>query len=60
MLSSSLLDDDIVEDLDCSSLTLGEACVVACVDGYAAAGDTEITMTRVFDLELTSNVTGGF
>ena len=43
-----------MEDLDCSSLTLGEACVVACADGYAAVGDAEITMTRVFDLELTS------
>ena len=26
--SSALLDDDIVEGLDCSSLTLGGACVV--------------------------------
>ena len=34
---------------DCSSLTLGEACGVACADGHTAAGDIEITMTCVFD-----------
>ena len=28
--SSALLEDDIVEGLDCSSSTLGEACVVTC------------------------------
>ena len=51
--SSALIDDATVEELDCSSLTLGEACVVTCADGHTAAGDIEITMTCVFDLELT-------
>ena len=49
---SSPLLDDIVEGLDCSSLTLGEACVVTCAGGYTAAGDTETTLTCVFDPEL--------
>ena len=49
--SRALLDDDTVEGSDCSSLTLGEAREVACVDGYAAAGDTEITTTCVFGPE---------
>ena len=33
--SSALLDDDTVEGLDRSSLTLGEACAVTCDDGYS-------------------------
>ena len=37
--STTLLDEDTVEGLDCSSLTLGEACVVTCADGYTAAGE---------------------
>ena len=49
---SSALLDDIVEGLGCSSLTLGEACVVTCAGGYTAAGDTETTLTSVFDPEL--------
>ena len=57
--SSALLNDDTVEGLDCSSLTLGKACVVTCSDGYTAAGDTEITMTCIFDLELTSMLLEG-
>ena len=32
--SSALVDDDTVEGLDCCSLTLGEACGVACADGH--------------------------
>ena len=36
-LSSALLDDDTVEGLDCSSLTVDEACVVTCAGGYTAA-----------------------
>ena len=44
-LSSSLLNDDTVEGSDCSSLILGEACVVTCTDGYFAARDTETTLT---------------
>ena len=52
--SSALVDDDTVEGLDCSSLTLGEACGVACADGHTPAGDIEITMTCVFDLGPTS------
>ena len=39
--SSVLLEDDLVEGLGCYSLTLGEAWVVSCADGYTAAGDTE-------------------
>ena len=39
--SSVLLEDDVVEGLGCYSLTLGEAWVVTCADGYTAAGDTE-------------------
>ena len=58
--SSALLDEDTVEGLDCSSLTLGEACVVTCVDGYTAAGDTETTLTCVFDPGTAEHVTGGF
>ena len=57
--SSALLDDDTVEGLDCSSLTLGEACVVTCADGYTAAGDTETTLTCVFDPELQSMLLEG-
>ena len=49
--SSALLNDDIVEGLDCSSLTLGEACVVT---WSTASGDTEIQRTCIFDRELTS------
>ena len=56
---SALFDDNTVEGLDRSSLTLGEACVVSCADGYTAAGDTEITMTCVFDPELTSMLLEG-
>ena len=52
--SSALLDDDTVEGLDCSSLTLGEACVVTCADGYTTAGDIEATLTCIFDPELQS------
>ena len=52
--SRALLDDDTVESLDCSSLTVGEACVVTCADGYTAAGDTETTLTCFFDPELQS------
>ena len=52
--SSALLDDDTVEGLDCSSLTLAEACGVACADGHTPAGDIDITMTCVFDLGPTS------
>ena len=54
--SSAFLDDDTVEGLDCSSLALGEACVVTCADRYIAAGDTETTLTCVLNPELT----GGF
>ena len=57
--SSALLDDDTVEGLDCSSLTLGEAGVVTCVGGYTAAGDTEIKMTCAFDPELQSMLLEG-
>ena len=39
---SALLDDDTVQGLDCSSLTLGEARVVSCADGDTAAGDTDV------------------
>ena len=52
--SSALVDDDIVEGLDRSSLTLAEACVVTCADGYTAAGDTETTLTCVLNPELQS------
>ena len=52
--SSVLLEDDIVEGLDCSYLTLGKACLVTCADGHAAAEDTEITTKCVFDPDLTS------
>ena len=45
--SSALLDGDTVEGMDCSSVTLGEACVVTCADGRTAAGDIEFTMTCV-------------
>ena len=48
------LGDDTVEGSDCSSLTSGEARSVACADGYTAAGDTETTITCVFDPELPS------
>ena len=37
---SSALLDHTVEGLDCSSLTLGEACVVTCTGRYTAAGET--------------------
>ena len=57
--SSALLDEDTVEGFDCSSLTLGEACVVTCADGYTAAGDTETTLTCVFDPELQSMLPEG-
>ena len=57
--SSALLDDDTVEGLDCSSLTLGEACVVTCADGYTTAGHTEATLTCVFDPELQSMLLEG-
>ena len=50
--SSALLDDDTVEGLDCSSLTLCEACVVTCADRHIAAGDTETTLTCVPDPDL--------
>ena len=39
--------------LDCSSLTLGVACVVTCADGHTAARNIGITMTCVFDQEVT-------
>ena len=52
---SALLDDDTVEGW----VALLEACVVTCADGYTAAGDTEITMTCIFDLELTSMLLEG-
>ena len=45
---SALLNDDTVEGLDCSSLTLCEACVVTCTFGYIAAGGTETTLMCVF------------
>ena len=48
---SSAFLDDTVERLDCSPLTLGEACVT-CAVGYTAAGDTETTLTCVFPPEL--------
>ena len=51
---SSALLDDTVEGLDCSSLILGEACVVTCANRHTAAGDTETTLTCVFDPELQS------
>ena len=54
--NTALLDDDTVEGLDRFSLTLGEACVLTCVDEYVVAGDAEITMTCIFDLELTSKM----
>ena len=57
--SSALLDDDTVGGLDCSSWTLGEAWVVTCADGCTAAGDTETTMTCVFDPELESMLLEG-
>ena len=47
---SALLNDDTVEGLDCSSLTLGEACVVTCTYGYIAAGGTETTLMCVVRL----------
>ena len=53
---SALLNDDTVEGSDCSSLTLGAACVVTCTDGYVAARDTETTMTCIFDSELQSTL----
>ena len=40
-------------------LTLGEVWVVTCADGYTAAGDTETTMTCVFDPELQSMLLDG-
>ena len=49
--SSALLDDDTVEGLDRSFLTLGEACVETCADGYTTAGDAEIILTCFFDPE---------
>ena len=55
--SRALPDDDIVGGLECSSLTLGEACAGTCADGYTAGGETETTLTCVFELELQ---TGGF
>ena len=57
--SSALQDDDSVEGLDCSSLTLGEACLVTCADGYTAAEDIETTLTCVFDPELQSMLLEG-
>ena len=57
--SSALLDDDTVESLECSSLTLGEACVVTCAGRYTAAGDTETTLTCVFDPEMQSMLLEG-
>ena len=57
--SSALLDDDTVEGLGCSSSTMGEACVVTCAVGYTAAGDTETTLTCVFDPELQSMLVEG-
>ena len=57
--SSALLDDDTVEGLDCSSLPLGETCVVTCADGHTAAGDTETTLTCVSDPELQSMLLEG-
>ena len=54
--SSALLDDGTVEGLDCSSLTLGEACVVTCADGYTAAETLRLDVrSRTAEL-----VTGGF
>ena len=55
----ALLDEDTVEGLVCSSLTLCEAFVVCCADGYTAAGDTETTLTCVFDPELQSMLLEG-
>ena len=49
--SRAFLDDDTVEGSDCSSLTLGEAREVACVDRYSKAGNTETTTTCVFGPE---------
>ena len=54
--SSALLEDDTVEGLDCSSLTMR---ATTCADGYTAAGDTETTLTCVFDPELQSMVLKG-
>ena len=44
---------------DCSSLTLDEACVVTCTDGYVAARDTETTLTCIFASELQSMLLEG-
>ena len=57
--SSVLLEDDIVEGLDRYSLILGEACVVICADGHAAAGDIETTLTFVFYQKLQSMLLEG-
>ena len=54
--SSALLEDDTMEGLDCSSLTLGKAYVVTCAGGHTAVEDSEIRTTRVFDLELASTL----
>ena len=51
--SSALLDDESVEGLDRSSLTLGEACVVTCANGYTAAREP-------FRSGTDEHVTGGF
>ena len=57
--SSALLDDDTSRAW-IAFLTLGEACVVTCADGYTAAGDTENILTCVFDPELQSMLLEGF
>ena len=41
-------------------LTLGEARGLACADGYTAAGDTETTITCLYDPELPSRLLKGF
>ena len=56
---STALLDDTVEGLDCSSLTLGEACVVTCAGRYTAAGDTETTLTCDSVPELQIMLLGG-
>ena len=49
----------VYRESDCSSLTLGEVWVVTCAGGYTAAGDTENTLTCVFNPELQSMLLEG-
>ena len=57
--SSTRLDDDTVEGLDCSSLTLGEVWESDCAGGCTAARDAGTTMLCVFDPERQSMLLGG-